>query len=286
MAFLILAHHDEVQLDAQLARLLPPGTPDIAIVHADRRSSLWHGLRFAPPGDPARVRLIADPVAVRWGHWSQVAAVLKLIEAALDAGCDYAHLISGADWPIASRDEMVADLSGAGVTSCRIEAFPGLQEDRMQTFRLDARWLQLDPVRDRLAYAATWELRRASRWLDLRRRPRSRPWGSWRKGSTWWSLPVDALQLLARELPPLIASGRLNGTLCADEHAIQTIVAAHYPERRLAPNRRFLVWPEDRSSPRLLGAADWPHMLASGAWFARKVSLDHDPFFLDLPQGH
>lgn len=283
MAYLILAHHDEAQLDALLARLLPPGTPDIAIIHADRRSSLWRDLRAAPPGDPERVRLIADPVAVRWGHWSQVAAILRLIEAALDAGCDYAHLISGADWPIANRDDIVAGLSGAIVPSCQIEAFPGLQEDRMQTFRLDACWLQLDPVRDRLAYAATWQLRRASRWLDRCRRPRSRPWGSWCKGSTWWSLPTEALQLLARELPPLITSGRLNGTLCADEHAIQTIVAARYPER-LAPNRRFIVWPEDQSSPRLLGAADRPQMLASGAWFARKVSLDHDPFFLDLPQ--
>lgn len=285
MAYLILAHQGEAQLGALLARLVPPGSPDIAIVHADRRSNLWRSLSARSPGDPERVRLIAEPVAVRWGHWSQVAAILRLIEAALEAGCDHAHLISGADWPIASREEIVMALSGDLSGACQIEVISGLHEERMQTFRLDARWLQLDPVRDRLAYAATWELRRVSRWLDRHRRPRSRPWGSWCKGSTWWSLPDEALHLLARELPPLIGSGRLSGTLCADEHAIQTIVAAHFPGR-LGPNRRFIVWPEDQSSPRLLGAADRQQMLASGAWFARKVSLDHDSFFLDLPQGH
>lgn len=282
MAYLILAHDGEAQLNALLDQLVPPGSPDIAIVHADRRSGLWQGLRAAPLGDPQRVRLIADPVAVRWGHWSQVAAILRLIEAALEVGCDYAHLISGADWPVASRDDITAALAATSAPPCHIEAVPGVQEERMQGFRFDARWLQLDPVRNRLAYAAAWELRRASRWIERLSQPRSRPWGGWCKGSTWWSLPTDALQLLARELPPLIASGRLRGTLCADEHAIQTIVAAHFPER-LADHRRFIVWPEGQSSPRLLEAADKQGMLAGGAWFARKVSLAHDPFFLDLP---
>lgn len=280
MAYLILAHDGEAQLAALLDRLVPPGSSDIAIVHADRRSALWRSLRAAPPGEPQRVRLIADPVAVRWGHWSQVAAILRLIEAALEAGCDYAHLVSGADWPIANRDDIAARLSATPL--CHIEALPGLQEERMQGFRLDARWLQLDSVRNRLAYAAAWELRRASRWIEHLGQQRPRPWGSWCKGSTWWSLPVDALRLLARELPPLIASGRLRGTLCADEHATQTIVAAHFPER-LADNRRYIVWPEGQSSPRLLEAADQSAMLDSGAWFARKVALARDPFFLDLP---
>jgi hypothetical protein len=283
MAYLILAHDGEAQLDALLCRLLPPGSPDIAIVHADRRSDLWRSLRTAPAGDRERVRLIADPVAVRWGHWSQVAAILRLIEAALDAGCDYAHLISGADWPVVAREDMAVALSTTPL--CHIEASVGLQEERMQGYRLDARWLQLDRARNRLAYAATWELRRVSRWIERLSQPRSRPWGSWHKGSTWWSLPAEVLQLLAHELPPLIASGRLTGTLCADEHVIPTIVAAHFPDR-LAENRRFIVWPEGHSSPRLLVAADQSAMLVSGAWFARKVSLGHDPFFLALTRDN
>lgn len=287
MSYLILAHEDEAQLTALLAALLPPGSPDRAFVHIDRRSALWRSLRGRSLHDPATVRLIADPVAVRWGHWSQIDAIQRLIRAAVHEGCDYAHLLSGADWPLVRREVLVDALSAADEPLCYIEAEAGRQEGRMQTFRLDARWLRLDPERDRLRYAATWELRRLSHWLDAARDSlglvRSRPWGEWRKGWTWWSLPEQALRLLAKELPRLIASGRLAGTVCADEHVIPTIIAAHFPNR-LAGYRRFIAWPDGNSSPRLLTRNDLPAMAASGAWFARKFSAAKDPFFLDLPR--
>ena len=119
----------------------------------------------------------------------------------------------------------------------------------MQTHRLDARWLRLDPAKDRMAYTATWELRRLSGWLDRICPSRPRPWGAWRKGSQWWTLPLDALTLLGAELPRLRRSGRLSGTVCADEHVIQTLIAAHFPER-LAPARRPFPG-EARSGPPL-----------------------------------
>ena len=156
----------------------------------------------------------------------------------------------------------------------------------MQGFRLDAPWLRLDPDRDRLAYAATWQLRRLSRWGDSARTrlgsERSRPWGPWRKGWTWWTLPADALAMLAAELPRLLASGRLAGTVCADEHVIPTLVAANFASR-LAPYRRFIIWPQGQSSPRLLRRDDLPAIEASQDWFMRKVLASHDPFFYDLP---
>jgi Core-2/I-Branching enzyme len=286
MAYLILAHDAPGQLAALIERLVPEGSPDVAIVHADARSALWLRLREELPSDTDALRLIRDPVAVRWGHWSLVAATLKLIEAALAAGCDQAHLMSGADWPAVPRDGILADIAREP-DACRIEAIAGVQGERMQTWRLDSRWLRLDPGRNPLAYPAAWRLRQVSEKLDRARDRlglgRSQPWGEWRKGSQWWSLPAGMLEVLAADLRGLIASGRLAGTLCADEHAIQTIVAARYPGR-LAPNRRFVCWSEDLSSPRLLVAQDLPAIAASGAWFMRKVSAEHDRFFLD-PAG-
>lgn len=281
MAYLILAHENEAQLERLIERLLPPGSPDVAIVHADRRSRLWQALRRrALPGN---VRLVRDPVAVRWGHWSQVAAVALLVHEARAAGCGYAHLLSGADWPAMGRDALAAQLSGSDL--CHIEVRRGHLEERMQTWRLDSRWLRLDPGRDQLAYAATWELRRISGWLDKARtrlgRERDRPWGTWCYGSQWWTLPADALDLLASELPRLLASGRLRGTLCSDEHVVPTLIAYAFPAR-LAGNRRFIRFPEGVSSPRLLDATDKPAITMEGAWFIRKICPEHDPFFLAL----
>jgi hypothetical protein len=283
MAYLILAHEDEAQLDALIEVLVPPGSPDVAIVHADRRSTLWRALRRRLPG--GRLRLVPDPVAVRWGHQGQVVAIEKLVAQAVRARCDYAHLISGADWPLVPRERIVAEIE-RGNGRCHIEARPGHLEERMQTFRFDTRWLRLDPARDRRAYAVAWELRRLARWCDAARlrlgRERSRPWGRWHYGSQWWSLPADALNVLARELPRLLRSRRLAGTVCADEHVVQTIIARAFPDR-LAENRRFIDFPPGTSSPHLLDETHRAPLLASDAWFMRKVSRAHSSFFDEFP---
>lgn len=285
MAYLILAHDHEAQLDALVARLLPPGSPDFVVIHADARSALWTTLRERDSDPASRVVIVQNPVPVRWGHWSQVHATHKLIETALERGCDAAHLLSGADWSVVRRETMV-DAFARPKRDCFIEAIPGLQAERMQTLRFDARWLRVDPEHDRMAYATTWELRRLSRWADRARDavglPRSQPFGPWHKGSQWWSLPRDVLCDLAGSVGELLRSGRLRGTVCSDEHVIPTIVARHFAGR-VAPNRRFVRFEDGVSSPRILTAADWPDAVASGAWFARKLDMRQDAFFLDAP---
>lgn len=287
MGYLILAHEDEDQLDALLDVLVPPGSDDIALVHADRRSALWASLRSRPPERDGRIVIDQNPVAVHWGHHSQVAAISRLVFAAADAGCDHAHLISAADWPIVSRRTM-AEAIDRYPGKCHVEVRPVHMEHRMQTLRFDTRWLRLDPEQDRHAYAATWELRRLSRWFDAARDrlgiDRTRPWGAWSYGATWWSLPADALALLAAEMPKLLASGRLSGTVCADEHVVPTIIGHAFPDR-IAWNRRFVDFPSGASSPRILGASDGVVAADSGAWFMRKVSASHSPFFRAFPKS-
>ncbi|GFM27635.1 glycosyl transferase family protein [Novosphingobium sp. PY1] len=286
MVYLILAHDNRAQLDLLIERLLGPGGEDFAVIHADRASPLWPELRASLPEAAGRVHLVADPVAVRWGHSSLVEAIAKLVREAVRLGSEGAHLISGADWPVTPR-EAIAQTMRKGL--CHIEVRPGHMEERMQTFRLDTRWLRLDPARDRRAYAATWELRRLARWADAARNrlglPRSRPYGLWAYGSGWWSLPADVLAMLDKEMPRLLTSGRLRGTVCSDEHVVPTLVAHAFPER-IAAHRRYVDFPAGASSPRMLTAADLPAIASSGAWFARKVDVTHEPDFLTLPDFH
>lgn len=286
MAYLIMAHHDRAGLARLIEALLPPGAPDLVLVHVDARSSLRADLASNPlPSDP-RVHVLADPVRVIWGHWSQVEAARRLMAAALKQGCDFAHMLSGVDWPAVDRARILADIEAAPAGTCFVEAMPMVQEDRMQGYRLDTRWLRLDPQRDRLAYAATWELRRLSRiGQDLADRldmARSRPFGTWHKGSCWWSLPAAALAQAEQDLRQLLASGRLRGTVCADEHALPTVIA-HRFAGLIAPNRRYIDFPPGASSPRALTRDDLPAIRASKAWFVRKVVAGLDPFFFELP---
>jgi len=276
-AWLVLAHADAEQLAALLARLVPAGSPDFAVVHLDRKSPLWHETRGAFLAHRPNVRLIARPVAVHWAHHSQLSAIRLLVREALREDFTHAHLVSGADWPLATRAAMLADLARDPQRDCCIEAAPGVQDERMRRISLHARWLRPDPARP-LAVRREYLLRRLSARLPLRG---GGPWGQWHKGSTWWSLPRDVCETVIGELDRGFARGTFLATQCADEHAIQTIVARVFPQR-LAPPRRHVVW-DAGWSPRTLTAADWPAAIASGAWLARKVAREVDPFFLTLP---
>ena len=286
MIYLVLAHEGRPQLDALVERLAPACGLDMVIVHADRRSDLWRSLREDPPPDTQRVEVIQNPVSVRWGHRSLQAAIILLIERAMEFEFDYAHLVSGSDWPVMSRHEIVRELEASQTPICYIEAEFGREEERMQRFHVDARWLRPDPRREPMAYRFKPAIVRLSRWLDGARHrllgDRSRPWGRWFKGETWWSLPKEALQVVAVELRKLNGSSRLIGTYICEEHVIQTIVAAKFPDR-LTDSRRYIDWTDCSDSPRLLEQGDQEAIVGSGAWFARKVALAHDDFFLRLP---
>lgn len=268
--FLILAHEDAAQLEALVRRLAPPGGPDRAIVHFDRKSALWRETRGVFLEGLATV--IPRPVKVRWGHASQIAATWLLLAEALRAEFTIAHLVSGADWPLASRERIIAE---AG-QSCHIEAVPGVQRERMEQVRLDARILRPDPKKPWEWYLAR-TLRELSAVVPSRK---DGLWGPWHKGSQWWSLPRDVCEAVYAETGRALEGGALTGTLCADEHLIQTIVAHRFPDR-LAHNRRFIRW-DAGASPDVLTAADEAEALASGAWFARKLSRTKDPFFLTM----
>jgi hypothetical protein len=280
IAYLILAHDKPRQLERLAAALLARDPAGEVVIHLDRGKPIWR--ERAALSLPARARVLANPVAVRWGHWSQTAATHLLIREALTGGCDAAHLISGADWPIADPAEVAAELAHG---RCYIEAGPSWLEQRMQTFRLDGRWLK-PAAPGPLARQTLWELRRLSRWAerlrDAVRAPRSRPYGPWLFGSQWWSLPRDVLEVVDVELARLLASRRLAGTVCSDEHAIPTIVGHRFADRLAPDNRRFLLWPTDASSPLTLTRTHRADIAISGAWFARKFDEGVDDFFMSL----
>lgn len=272
-AYLILAHENAAQLQALARRLCPPGSTDRIYLHIDRKSALTREAHKLGEANPA-VHIVTPAAAVHWGHISQLEATRRLLRAALRDGFDLAHLISGADWPVAPAAQIAAEAGDR----CWIEAILDAAAGRMDRLRLDSLWLRPDASRP-----FDWYRSRVLKEISHRLPRRSSlPWGPWHKGSQWWSLPGDVCAKVLEELDKGFASGRLRATVCADEHAIQTIVAHHFADR-IAGHRRFIVWNGASASPRLLDAQDWPAALASRAWFARKLSCAHDPFFLDCP---
>ncbi len=141
-AWLIAAHDKPDQLDYLLARLLPPGTTDFAVVHADAKSALWREHRARLANHPSgRVILVARPARVYWGHGSQLKATALLLREALKHRFDYAHFISGADWPVVSRSRIVADILADRKGRAYLTLVGAEQTERMMKW-----WVNAEPL--------------------------------------------------------------------------------------------------------------------------------------------
>lgn len=280
--YLILAHRDLEQLRALIARLLRDDPGDAVILHFDARSAVTDDelARFADAFD-GRVTLVRR-VPIWWGHPSICEAELALLEAASAHAFDHAHLLSGQDWPIRTREKIVASVA-AGVSYV---SFEGDMAHRMNNHHFDTRWSAPTLPPTAALYHGKRMLNKASRGYDALLtklgRARTCPVGpEWKKGWQWWSLAPDAVAYVMPRLRALIRSGRLRWTVCSDEHVIQTLLFHSPFAGTLQPYRRLVLW-DGGDSPRTLERTDLPAIRSSDAWFARKFDRSRDPFFLDL----
>lgn len=280
MAYLVLAHRDLDQLGALATRLLRDDPQDHVIIHYDRGSPTSDEELRAFASRFGGAVSLTPRVRCRWGHHSQVEAEWLLKKAASELPIDYAHLISGQDWPVADKAAMIAGIE-PGVCYVTFESRD--QSERMNDYHFHDRMLGPNPHPTSARYHLDMNLRRAARLYTRARGPRICPFGpSWKKGSAWWTLPKAAIDHAVPRIAQLIGSGRLRHTLCADEHVIHTVMTYSPFADRLEGYRRFIRWKPGTSNPELLRAADEPAIRASDAWFARKVDRAVDPFFLNL----
>lgn len=281
-----MAHAAPAQLHALIDRLAGDSEPgDRIVLHLDRRSALWREQRREFAAHPSGiVELVERPVAVIWGHHSIVEAHRRILRHALAGEFDYLHIISGADWPVAPRAAIRADIAAHGPTQPAFtRIFGEEQPERMQHWWFDerkfhsARFPRLAENVERGQTRLSWAFSRQWSKAGLERSfYMSQPWV---KGSGWFSLPRDIAQAVECEASKLLTRGRLLFTQCSDEHVIPTILARRFPQR-LADDRRYIDWAAGGYHPKLLTRDDGPAIAQSGAWFARKFDIAADDFFL------
>lgn len=279
-AYLILAHKDLDQLQALIARLLRDDPEDRVILHYDRASPTSDDELASFAGRFAGAVSLAARTRCLWGHHSLVEAEQSLKQAADAVPYDYAHLLSGQDWPVGSKAELLQSLEPGG---CYLSFEAPDMTDRMDDYHFHDRMLGPNPHKTNWDYRKDMALRGAARLWTRVKGKRGCPFGSsWKKGSAWWSLPKDVVSYTLPLVQQLIDTGRLRHTLCSDEHVMPSLLYHSPYADRLRDNRRFIRWTPGSSSPELLRAADKAEIAASGAWFARKVDRAVDPFFLAL----
>jgi len=248
IAYLLLAHGNPAHLQRLIARLRSDGTA--FFIHVDAKTD---GRAFAHLAADD-VKLVPAPVAVHWGDFSQVEAILLLMQTALAAGSFTRFvLLSGVDyplWPTASINAFFAAQPDAEYIN--LVAMPcaaaGKPLARLTSYTLRPTLSALH----RLTLRVLLKARIIPRQRDLQPALGSlKPYG----GSTWWALTRCACTYLVDYVarnPGLVRF--FKGTQYADETFLHTILGNSPFMANVRRNLTYTDWSAGGASPANMSA--------------------------------
>lgn len=265
-AYLILAHANPEFLQT-LVNCLDDPANDI-FIHWDAKSGEIPHITAGESG----LLFTSERVSVHWGDFSVVEAEYALFrEARRNGRYQYYHLISGADLPVKSQEEIHRQCSLAPETEYIGFATPAEGEIEWRVghyflfpHRFQSRSIFIKGVR-----------KAANALQDLFRIRRQN--GEFKKGAQWASVTEAFVDYLLSQEENVRKTFRR--TFCPDELYKQTLCWNSGFRNRLPGTedefegcRRFIKWENGFLAP--IVREDIPAMLGSDRWFARKFSPD------------
>jgi hypothetical protein len=241
IAYLVLAHMNPGVVERAIGAL---DSEDCAFfVHIDQKSDITKFSRIAGKN----IFFTEKRVPVYWGQFSQVEAILMLLQKAMKGPdrYDYFVLVSGSDYPLRSASYISAFFrEHYGTEFISLVRVPseaaGKPLSRMNTFVLPSS----QPVRRFLV--------RAMAKLGLAERDYRKYLGGLEaySGSTWWALTREACQYILdfTEDNPKVAAYFRN-TFASDEAYIHTILGNSKFQSRIRRNLMYDDWTARGASP-------------------------------------
>lgn len=276
-AYLIMAYNHVDLLNQLLGVLDDPRneiflhidatTPD-SYMQAIRQDLKFSAIHYSPR------------VNVNWGGFSQIRAELSVLGTAVATGhYDYYHLISGADLPIKTQDELHAFFdANQGKEFIQFQQ-PTISAEKLSRVKTNFYFQEKD-VRHNKFYAMLQRvLTKLQRMVGVDRIKNTAL--EFQMGSNWFSVTDDLARTIMAQADKLIPYFR--HTQCADELFVQTIVVNSEYKQRLyhaafddskLGNMRFIEWVNH--APRDLIAEDFDALKNSPLLFARKFNPDTD----------
>lgn len=279
-AYCIIAHADPDCLRT-LLDLIDDTRNDIYLL-LDRKSDR----RFFGKLDVSRAKLVELPatVDIRWGDISMVEGELMLFEQVLASGEEYSyvHLLSGADLPLKTQDEIHSYCSGLpeGTNLVSVSRNPDhLRDLRYKTlyrhyfnryYKSGRRWKKVG--------LRVWRFLTivAQQGLGIRRQWKGYTLG---KGDQWGSMSQEFVRYLVERKEMILKEFR--HVFCADEIYKQTLLlSSRFAASRIVgrdageESLRAIDW--KRGDPYIWHREDCESLLASGKLFGRKFSTQTD----------
>jgi hypothetical protein len=292
IAYLVVSHRNPDQV-LRLVRVLGEGPAAQVVVRHDQGGSRL------PAAEIERAGALALEVdaGFEWGRWSQLQAMLRLLELTAEAvDPDWLLVLSGQDYPLRPLAEIEAGLASSGFDALLGDArqleIAGLPEPPQDEFFL--RYAYRHYALPRATPRVPGRLRRLAYLrecppplpplLGLRRlkTPFRDGFGCF-VSSDWLTLRRPALEALlraAREQPALV---RYYRRTWIPTESFYASVLLNDPSLRVADrNRRFLSFQGPLTPhPDTLTSTDLDRLLASDCDFARKFDSELDAAVLD-----
>jgi hypothetical protein len=292
IGFVILSHDRPTRV-LRLTRRLAHSFPRCAIVcHHDLWRCPMNRAVF-----PKEVTFVLPSLKTFWGHISLVQAELRALRSLYDRHDPaWFCLLSGADYPIATAAQILADLGSERYDlymDHRLITRPETPYTLRPARHCDPQWSVLayhrycatqlsDIAHNILSNVDAWSPGEIDKALDATRASclttstRSFPGGFECFAGDHWIIGNRRAAML------LLAPSKLNddclryfsGCAIPDEAIYQTILCNASGLRISPSNKRYADWSTLSDHPRFLGVSDIGRMLASGCYFARKFTED------------
>jgi len=245
---------------------------DLYVIHVDAKTppATFEAMREVAGSHANSVFIDRQPIA--WMGISLVEAELRAIDAAMAArpAFDYLISLSMQDYPIKSREAIVAEL----------EAAPGRDYVTFERLREMPLHMRRRPY--------LWSFERAGKLLRTPL-PRSVPRDiklAWK--GPWWRILSHASCAWLQSSP---LTRRyldfLRHTQTPDEFFFQNLILnTPFPDRLADSNRHFTAWSGTSASPETVTMAMADELLASPMWYARKFDETVDQGVLALLAKH
>jgi hypothetical protein len=268
VAFLILAHKTPKQLERLIQAMDHPAFD--YYIHVDKKAAAEP---FAYLSKMDRVFLLHNTIKVFWGRYSLVQATLNGIAEILTRGeYDYIHVMSAQDFPIKPAGyiyQYFCDRKGTEFITCLRESdqHEWWKDAAIHTWRYNFHNWRV-PGKYRLQVLV-------NKLLPAPRYPI--PGHEVVGHSNWFTLTGRSARYLLDFLernPRVVRFFKF--VWGADELIFSTVIFNSPYRDRIEENLVYIDWSEKVANPKMLGAQDFPALMASDKLFARKFDIGVD----------
>ena len=272
-AFLILCHNNFQQL-LILIKLLDYRANDIYI-HVDKKTKNFPFETVKNTPSLSSVFFVKR-IKVSWGGFSQIKAELELLKASIIGNYQYYHLISGADLPLHTQEEIHSYFDkNYGQEFMRADDISEegnmYVEQRLKTYHFFREIKKRSDPKSILSRAERFSLKIQNKM----RIDRTKNAYKYYFGDQWFSITHNLAQFVLDHEKS--ARKYFKFTSCSDEIFMQTLaMMSPYADNIIGHSARLIDW--NRGRPYTFRKNDFDELIHSPKMFARKFdeNIDND----------